>query len=444
MAMMLITLIASMFILITIIDFKRKKAKNGTNNVKSTLKLRSKKKAEGIVFGKKGWFQLACSPSSAEGHLAVFGGSGSGKTSALLIPTLRAWQGSAFVVDISGDISANVQKSTKVIFDPENANTTPYDVFYAVDNAPDLDERNNRLKQITFALLPEVLQDNGTSKYYRESAREMLQAGFIAYYDKGLDFVDICKQMTSCSPSLLIDDIRASGNDVAVKLISSLIGIPEGTLSGIKQEADKAISLFATNKKLEKALRRAKKSISPALLEKRSVYIRVADEKLEIFAPLMRLIMTQTFSHLSARPNNANLPILLCLDEFASFGQLEILPALRKLRKKKVRVMLLTQSLADLDLIYGISDRRAMLDNLLYKVVLSASEPETQTYFSKLAGEKTVTRSSVTRGQNGISESKVDIREHAIYPEEFGRLGDNLILFHPAGVERLRKNFYYK
>ncbi len=44
------------------------------------------------------------------------GPSGTGKTSALLIPTLRSWQGTALVVDISGDISANVHTENKIIF----------------------------------------------------------------------------------------------------------------------------------------------------------------------------------------------------------------------------------------------------------------------------------------------------------------------------------------
>lgn len=50
------------------------------------------------------------------------GPSGTGKTSALLIPTLRSWQGTALVVDISGDISANVNTPNKIVFDPTAEN----------------------------------------------------------------------------------------------------------------------------------------------------------------------------------------------------------------------------------------------------------------------------------------------------------------------------------
>lgn len=70
-------------------------------------------KARGVLLGKK-YGLLAYSPEPDEGHIIVMGPSGTGKTSALLIPTLRSWQGTALVVDISGDISANVGMPNKL------------------------------------------------------------------------------------------------------------------------------------------------------------------------------------------------------------------------------------------------------------------------------------------------------------------------------------------
>ena len=69
----------------------------------------SPNRAEGIIFGiDPACGRIVCSPSKSEGHVLVVGGSGTGKTSALLIPTLRRWQGTALVIDISGDIARNV------------------------------------------------------------------------------------------------------------------------------------------------------------------------------------------------------------------------------------------------------------------------------------------------------------------------------------------------
>jgi type IV secretory pathway TraG/TraD family ATPase VirD4 len=208
------------------------------------------------------------------------------------------------------------------------------------------------------------------------------------------------------------------------------------------QTAIDSIILFATNDKIARTVHRAETepALWPGTLERRSMYIIIDDVKLELYAPLLRLITAQCLEYLSMRPNGASPNILLCLDEFASLGKLDIIPALRKLRKKNVRLMILTQSLADLELIYGREERRAIMENVSYKAVMAASDTETQKYFSDLAGEIETVRN--TYSENGISQTEQ--REKRIFPEEFAKLGEKLVLFHPAGVHRLRKAFYFK
>jgi len=170
----------------------------------------------------------------------------------------------------------------------------------------------------------------------------------------------------------------------------------------------------------------------------------IDDVKLELYAPLLRLITAQTLEYLSTGPNKSDPPILLTLDEFSSLGHIDILPALRKLRKKNVRICIFTQSLVDLELSYSVAERRAMLDNIAYKVVLSATDYDTQRYFSDLAGERRVVKRTYTSSTDGESESQTLQREKIIFPEEFATLGDYLILLHPAGIMQLKKNFYFK
>ena len=47
---------------------------------------------------------------------------------------------------------------------------------------------------------------------------------------------------------------------------------------------------------------------------------------------------------------------------------------------------ILTQSLAQLDLIYGRESRQVIADNCSYKAILKATDADTQEYFSKLVG----------------------------------------------------------
>lgn len=93
------------------------------------LKNGSRKKAHGIIFGKKGW-KLVYSPEQAEGHVGVFSASGTGKTASIGIPTLRAWKGTTYTIDISGDICKNSDMPYKLVYAPEKPDTTPYNIFH--------------------------------------------------------------------------------------------------------------------------------------------------------------------------------------------------------------------------------------------------------------------------------------------------------------------------
>ena len=48
----------------------------------------------------------------------------------------------------------------KIIFDPTAANCVPYDVFASIDAAPDESERQERLEQLAYLLLPDKATDS--------------------------------------------------------------------------------------------------------------------------------------------------------------------------------------------------------------------------------------------------------------------------------------------
>lgn len=127
--------------------------------------------AKGVLFGKK-FGLLAYSPEQDEGHILVLGPSGTGKTSALLIPTLRSWQGTALVVDISGDISANVNTPNKIVFDPTSENCIPYDVFASINEVTDDTERQERLEQLAYLLLPDKANDSEAGIFLQRMAEK--------------------------------------------------------------------------------------------------------------------------------------------------------------------------------------------------------------------------------------------------------------------------------
>lgn len=290
---------------------------------KKNLAYRQPAQARGILFGKK-LSLLAYSPEQDEGHILVMGPSGTGKTSALLIPTLRSWQGTALVVDISGDISANVNTPNKIIFDPTSENCIPYDVFASINAVTDDTERQERLEQLAYLLLPDKANDSEAGIFFCKNGRKMITAALICYYGMGWGFVQICEFFLGHDWRGLLNDIAKQQNPIANMFISSFAGASEQNTAGCKQAADDALKLFATNEKIKNALRKSasyEQSISPATLETNSVYIYIPDEKLKIYGDLLRIITAQSMEYFSSRPPENKQMILFCLDEFASFGK---------------------------------------------------------------------------------------------------------------------------
>ena len=426
-----------MFLVLLLIVYLRGQMNNFPNPfVKKNLVYRHPAQAKGILFGKK-FGLLGYSPEQDEGHILVLGPSGTGKTSALLIPTLRSWQGTALVVDISGDISANVNTPNKIVFDPTSESCIPYDVFASISAVTDDTERQERLEQLAYLLLPDKANDSEAGVFFCKNGRKMISAALICYYGMGWGFIEICEHFLSNDWRGLLNDIAKQKNQTANMYISSFAGASEQNTAGCKQAADDALKLFATNEKIKNALRKTvsyEQSISPATLETNSIYIFIPDEKLKIYGDLLRIITAQSMEYFSSRPPEHKQTILFCLDEFASFGRLQITEALRKLRKRHIRIMVLTQSLADLDMIYGKDERKAMLGNFKFTVLLGCKDTETQEYFSKMIGEK----------RSLLAPDTSQKQQPIIKPADIAHLGQDLYVICDDGAIRLHKNFYFK
>lgn len=418
------------------------------NEYKTTLlKVHHRKRAEGVIFGLKSGNAVIYSPTNNEGHIAVFGGSGLGKTSALLIPTLRSWTGTSFTIDISGDICKNISKDNKLVYEPANPNSTPYDIFGAIDCLEDEDDINEALEELAFLMMPEDDRMSDNAKFFYTEGRKILTASLIAFYHEGLDFIPICEKVVGSSHKELFNEIDETNYDKAIQYINSFMGASEQNTAGCKQSADAVLKLFATNERIKHTIRRpyvGEISFTPSTLETNNVFVVVDDSKLKLYAPLLHLITAQSLEFFSNRSNDSKTTILFCLDEFASLGKMEITDALRKLRKKHVRIMMLTQSMADVDLIYGKDERMAMMNNYNYKVVLGASDTDTQDYFAKLIGYQDTTKHSKSKSSKQVTFTESEDKEWIIEPADLAHLRDELVLLYPDGYIKLKKNFYYK
>ena len=372
-------------------------------------------RAHGIIFGKRG-ARLAYSSENAEGHVGVFSASGTGKTAAVGIPTLRSWKGTSFVVDISGDILRNCpQMPDKLVFEPDNSSTNPYNIFAAIDTLQSSDDRHEALEQLAFLLMPEPPQMNENARFFLINGRKILTSALIAFYGQGMDFIPICEKIVSNSWIDLFRAIDKTENAAAQMYINSFVGASEQNTAGCKQSCDDALKLFATNGHIKRSVHRpmsAETAIEPQKIEENNIFVVITEDKLALYSPLLNIITSQIMQYVGKRQiSPQSQTILLFLDEFASLkidSEL-VLDAVRRFRKRLCRLMLLTQNIADLELIYGRAATRAILSNLRFKELLGGlNEPDSQKYFSELIGYAIAQRKSVTSSSTSSSNHFVD------------------------------------
>lgn len=423
------------------------------------LSLSRPEDARGIVFGKKGK-KVYYSESDKEGHVFVCAASGAGKTSALAIPSIRSFckapkdsstvPDTCFCIDISGDIEPNCDIPNKLVWDVEDAGSIPYNILAPIDAEPDSQKQDELLQKLSFIIMPDLAAEGSASKWFDDSGRNILTAALILYYHQGLDFVAIAKKVKSMDVFDLFREITDSNNENAIMYITPFSGENEKHVAGAKHSMDDSLLLYATHSVMEHIIRRPKEGeacLTPAMLETHSLFLKVPDADTDIYGPILGVITAQTFDYCSRRKNYQLPHTLFILDEYASLriGKTAILNAIRKYRKKNVRLCIQTQALTDLDILYGSDIRESILGNVKHKVVMSIIDPRSQKYFSDIVGMKDYRTQSASFNSSSTSTSYASRKDYRIPPEAFGQLKDDLyVICDDGSYIKLKKNYYFK
>lgn len=418
---------------------------------KSNLKgdanaLKTKKHVlSGVFFGKLGSKYITMNENE-DGHILAIGGAGSGKSSCIAIPSLITWKERVFAIDIKGELAEKSGRNAKIFNPCDSDNEYGYDPFYLLYESPN---RVQDAKEIALCLIP--MPANVKDPFWISSAQNLLTGCILYFSSLGQGFIETIESIQTTPVSILLEEISESGNIEAKMFINQLIGLKQETLSGIFTELSNNIMIFATDPQLKKALNN-RNAINPTFLERgEDVFLQIPEHKLEQWKGLLSLIIQQFLKHFERRPDGSATPVLFLLDEFARLGKIEVISnGLATLRSKKVHICILTQSLAQLDVIYGKEQRRVIADNCSYKAILKATDADTQEYFSKLVG--TYEKEKVTQSANfeqytklgkGTGKSKTTEEKRIIKPEEFAYLQD-IVLLSPFGYARIEKAPYYK
>lgn len=413
------------------------------------------KEPEGIILGKYKNRYVRI-PLNDVYHYCILGGSGSGKTSTVLLDTLLANFAIGrndfltFCIDIKGEIN---QKSTYAydenmfIVNPSDRTTVGWDVYYRLHDNPSDDLIIEAIEEVSQAL---IISTNPKDSFFVENARTMFTGLLVYYFKQDESFIDsVNKILESDTASLITEIIKGSEpSDLWYKYLAKFEGKTAESIQDIFTEMTTSLSVFSKSD-IRFCFRDNFQKASPySFREDKSVFLAIPEHMLESYKAIMRLCTVQTLKELERRSEEETTPILLIIDEFARIGRMEgIFNALATLRSKKVMVMLAFQSLAQCEVIYSKEETRVLMENCRIKAICEVSDPNSakavQDWCGKYRHKKETLNTGKNRNKSYTYEDKL-IVEPADLITLVKKEEEILVISGNCGYLRPKKCYYFK
>ena len=414
------------------------------------------KNPQGVVLGRDiKTSKYVCKCLKEDGHVFVIGGSGSGKSSCLVIPTLVSNpKTTVFAIDIKGELSF---KSTRygndkvLIFNPADRYKCGYDPLYRLSEDCRDQEIFEVMQDISFSLIP--MPASIKDPFWKNSARNLLTGLMIFYYKQGfIDFIDIIDQILSKPVTESIQEVckQSSNKTPEYRYIVQFSQMAEETLGGIVGEMNNHIVIFSNDQDIRYAFKDNGNKANPHKLEEGySIYLSIREEKLSAYYDVIQLIINQVLGELERRAEGSP-PIIVCIDELPrllSSGKMEhLLDGARTLRSRNVCLFLVTQSTEALMSAFTENEVADLISNCSYIVVLSATSSKTQKSVCSWCGKYMVKKRSWSNTGKGSKSSIAYDEKDIVSPSDLMTLKNTgeAIIITPYGYGRVKKTPWYK
>lgn len=417
----------------------------------SVLPIEDWKDTEGIILAKfkdnQGNYRLIKRDSGANGNLISFGLPGSGKSTTQAATTASRFNShlkdggcGVFAISIKGDLLNFVgdQRTNIKVFTPDKEEgSCHFDPLLGISHMS-WTERRVFAENLSIIICPDESGDNAS--FFVSGARNYL-SGIILYLlhvhdceerPGQLKFPEIIDTILQNSVFEITMTIHNCINKIPGEYTNGYIGSSEKNVAGIWSHLCKSIRPF-NNGAIRTLFDGEGDCITPDDLNIGDIYIDVPQDKYDIYAPCMSIIISTFLQAFMRRPDVSSseevIPILFLLDEAPQLNlDFNILSkAMSTLRSKKVSLFLLMQSVAQLESRYGESHAREIIDLCAYVSIFNAQDPKSREYFQKLIGRRKMLKRSTSLSSSGRKKDRssgITISETYEYIFEAADFGD--------------------
>ncbi|MDV3426678.1 MAG: type IV secretory system conjugative DNA transfer family protein [Bacillota bacterium] len=352
---------------------------------------------------------------------AVFGATGSGKTTGFYIPNLlnNNLKGSIVVNDPSNEIfeatswyQKNICHRKILRFAPLEPNNS--EMYNLLSTCRDNDE----VKELSSILLLNggIAIELSTGKKvggaeWLQMSEGLLSAALIYSKDLGYpyDNVEFALRLIITMTTKELDLLFSESKDVDCKTewaTFKIIGGADRTEGSIKITLSSNLRRF-TDKRISQVNSITTFNFEDFRKEPTILYICYPEHKSSYISPYTGAFLSRMLDRLIEEYHDNSVPIHCFFEEFCDIGMITDMPSkARTVRKREISLNICIQGLTQLYQIYGKDNGISILNNLKTKMIFpSMSDEEALRYISTLCGEKEIETVSKSENKSGTSTS---------------------------------------
>lgn len=392
-------------------------------------------------------------------HCLLIAPTGSGKGIGFVIPNLLTYKGSAVVLDVKGEnyektARARVQMGQKVYrFSPRDfdAPSFRYNPLSRISTFTNPAQRMAELEKIATLFLQ--TDDSAAASFLPNSREIFVACGILAYEQGQLTLGRIHKlAFGGVAPATKFAAFAKEVKDRSAKLLfEKLAGTTEKTLSAYLSVLSSAGLGTWSNPHTCAVTDASDFDFTTFRSRPQTVYLTTPFTEIPAIAPLIRLFFADLLASLQDHepdPKTEPFPVLILMDEFQRIGRMPIVAeSISLLRSYGGNLAIVTQSIPDLDVVYGEQVRKTIQAGAGIKLYLTPSDPDTVSEMSEAVGMTTKRVLSKSRSvKEGLFSTNVTERseEHPLLTrDEARRLPEDEVIIvvdadMPIRAKRLR------
>ena len=359
------------------------------------------KDASGLCIGRYHGRQV-CRTLEDQGSTLIVGGSGTGKSSCLIVPQLLLQKKNLLterseppqihylVCDPKGELTALTRcpgDDTWVFSPKDRAEAVGFDPLYGITDDSSDQELQERMRVIAISMIP----DGKAEQIWSKAAKNML-TGLLMYfyrYPRNKESKTLPNLLLMITEKSITDTVQevmeqCEPDSVIHTLLADYHGMGADTLTSVDFNLKDSLKNFATDTDIVYALSGNLRKFQPADLLAHNVMICIPLDKLEQYGSLFFIITNLCLSWALGLPEHLQEPerpyVGFILDELVALldgtnsKPTILLQALRVIRSKGAMIVCAIQSISGLECVMSKAEVGDFISNFMYRVILDCSD----------------------------------------------------------------------